>query len=242
MSDGTKLNLYESIEDVMYGLYLHADQNRILRMSHTKELLRFFCTKKYVEEIEIIVLELYDFLTKNNISCITETEHARAPVIHLGLPGASAQNIKLSPYWGNMYGSDATDEDVKSLFKNNTEEECVILLQVRFFLEELAKENVSISTLKNMVFESTLEQWGDFSETISLLKKIQKPGISNRVRFNNEKDVAYVRVLPNVEEIFIIFSPHVITDVYDVTLIKDKNANEWKIFAFGSPVDPFIRN
>lgn len=36
LADGTKLNLYQTIEDVMYGLYLHADANRIQRLLQTR--------------------------------------------------------------------------------------------------------------------------------------------------------------------------------------------------------------
>ncbi|MBP3463071.1 MAG: hypothetical protein J6K45_01115 [Clostridia bacterium] len=36
LSDGTKLNLYNTIEDVMYGLYLHADEERINSMNLRK--------------------------------------------------------------------------------------------------------------------------------------------------------------------------------------------------------------
>lgn len=36
----------------MYGLYLHADEERINRLKKTDEGLRFVCVRKYVEELE----------------------------------------------------------------------------------------------------------------------------------------------------------------------------------------------
>lgn len=62
LSDGTKLNLYKTIEDVMYGLYLHADLEKIERLAKTEESLRFVCVRKYVEELENVLLKVYDLL------------------------------------------------------------------------------------------------------------------------------------------------------------------------------------
>lgn len=38
LSDGTKLNIYNTIEDVMYGIYLHADEERINRLIKEKDV------------------------------------------------------------------------------------------------------------------------------------------------------------------------------------------------------------
>lgn len=58
LADGTKLNLYQTIEDVMYGLYLHADANRIQRLVQTDEQLRFTCIRKYVEDFEKVLFKI----------------------------------------------------------------------------------------------------------------------------------------------------------------------------------------
>ena len=242
LSDGSKINLYQSIEDVIYGLYLHADKEKILRLSFTKDSLRFFYTRKYVEEFEAVVLEMFDFLIENNIQDIIEKNHAKAPVIHLGKSIESNQDIKQSPFWGNLYGHDATDDEINLLSQEFSDEEIQIFMYVRLFLDELTKETISVEALKSVVFWSTIEQWGDFTEAVSLYKNIPNPGISSKVRFNEKKDAAYVRIYPNVEGSFIISSPHVITGVYDITFIKDSTVNMWKIFAFGSPIDPIIRD
>ena len=93
-----------------------------------------------------------------------------------------------------------------------------------------------------MVFESTVEQWGNFNEAVSFYKQIPNPGNSSRVRYNDERDAAYVVVFPNVEESFMFDAPHVTSGVKVMTFIKDPFTSQWKIFAFGDPVDPFKRN
>lgn len=47
LSDGTGQNLYKTIEDVMYGLYLHADKHRIQNLIKIDPMLIFIATRKY---------------------------------------------------------------------------------------------------------------------------------------------------------------------------------------------------
>jgi len=240
LSDGTKLNLYESIEDIMYGLYLHADQDKIIRLSYTDKLLRFFCTHKFVKEIEVVLIELYDFLSIRNVQEIGEVIHSKASVVNLDANGAATQSIQKSPYWENLYGSEMNDGDIKATFVNFSEEEIEVYFIAHLFLEELGKDDCSIENLRNMVHASTIESWGDFSEAVSFFKSIQNVGMSNRIRFNDERYTAYVRIIPHVVSPFVTNTPQVISGVYDITLYKAPGSNEWKIFRFGDPIDPHV--
>jgi hypothetical protein len=240
LSDGTTLNLRESIDDVVYGLYLHADKNRIDRLSHTYKEFRDYFTKQYVSEIENIIFELYDFLIDKNILDIREEEHLVAPIIMLGNPNESSQDIKKSPYWKNLYGHDATDEETSLIISKLSADERDILIQALRFWEELMKENYSIEKLRGMVFEPIWEQWDDFSEVASCLKKIPNCGISCTVRFNDERYAAYVRILPHIDSEFIVNVPQQISNILHITFFKnpiDKKAS-WKIFALGDRTDP----
>lgn len=240
LSDGTKLNLYESIEDIMYGLYLHADEEKIFRLSRTNEQMRFLCTKKYVEDVEAIVLELYEYFTEINISNIVEKVAQKAPVIHLGESDLFPQQIELSPYWENMYGVDVSENEEDLICKDISEEEILILSKAILFLEELKKENISIEVMRSIVFNQTIDDWGDFEEAINFFGKINNPGISNRVRFNEHNNAAYVRIWPQVNNTFAVFSPHIISDVYEITFIRDIATKDWRIFAFGGHVEPYL--
>lgn len=244
--DGTKLNLYQTIEDVMYGLHLHADEARITRLCLSNELLRTFCTKNFVLIVESIVFELYDFLIKNNISDLSSMKPERASVIHLETDKTVSQDIKNSPFWQNLRGHDATGEELQELIKEYTLEENLLVFLSILFLDELKKENPSLELLRSMVYISTLKDWGDFSQATNFYRGIPNPGLSSRVRYNEKKDVAYIRILPNTEDIFIIETPQIITDLYQITLMKDNQLgvndsifNGWKVFAMGAPVDPY---
>ena len=241
LSDGTELNLYQTIEDTMYGLYLHADCKRVTRLSYTKEGLRFLCTRKYVEDIESLIFEFDKYLRENGVTAIVEASHERAPVVQLGVTNKEKQGIILSPYWSNLHGQDGTTEDVKASLRNYSSEDLQILLFSLVFFDELKKDNVSMETMKKIVFSQNYHEWGNFQSAIAFYKSISNPGIDNRVRYNEQKDAAYVYILPNVEDVFIISSPHIVSDVYAITFVKDAKDDLWKIFAFGGKIDPYIR-
>lgn len=52
LSDGTSLNLYKAIEDVMYGLYLHADPDKIERLLKTNKNVYLMAVKEYITVLE----------------------------------------------------------------------------------------------------------------------------------------------------------------------------------------------
>lgn len=60
LSDGTSLNLYKAIEDVMYGLYLHADPDKIERLLKTNKNVYLMAVKEYITVLEGIVVDTYN--------------------------------------------------------------------------------------------------------------------------------------------------------------------------------------
>ncbi len=250
LADGSERTLDETIDDTMYGIHLHADEDRIYHIAEDNELLRLYCVVTFVKEIENLVIELSDFLETNGILCVEKTHHLRAPVIHLESSQeskeSSIQNITGSPYWSNLIGSDMEDDSPSAvfttMFKQYTLEEWQLWATANAFTQLLLKEPFSYDEMKRLVFESTIKDWGDFTEAIAFYKSIPSPGISSIIRYNKQHDVAYIHVYPRVEKAFVIDSPQIISDAYMITLVKDQSLHEWRVFSFGSRMDPFIRD
>ena len=213
LADGTKLNLYQTIEDVMYGLYLHADANRIQRLVQTDEQLRFACIRKYVEDFEKVLFKIIKCLRECGMD-VEEIHKEHASIIAFGNQSES-QNVVNSPFWSNMYGHDADDEELK-------------------------KDVISVDLLDKLIFASTKKDWKDYSEAREFFLGIKNPGISSKVRYNEQHTMAYVRIHPNVEEAFVINSPHIINDIYEISLVKDHGMVEWKIYSLGGHLDSYI--
>ena len=246
LADGTDRTLDESIDDIMYGLHLHADEEKIKRIFHDNSLLRLYCAETFVKEIEALVIELSNFLDDNDIHYIEKTNNLCAPVIHLDTQSSDTGNIAGSPFWKNLIGSDVADESAFNILSKNfeqyTPEEQQLWISAVGFIVLLNKEQFCIDEMKQFVFEPTINDWGDFSKAIAYYKAISPTGISNVIRYNEKRDVAYIYIYPHVKEGFIVNSPQIISDIYVITLIKDQRLGEWRVLSFGHNIDPFIRN
>ncbi len=246
LADGTERTLSESIDDTMYGLHLHADEERIHRIAQDNDLLRLYCVVTFVKGIEALVIELSDFLEVNGVRCIEEAHHFRAPVIHLESRDSELRNVIGSPYWSNLIGSDMTleitDATSGDLLAQHTYEEWQMWATASAFMQLLAQEPFSYDEMKKVVFEPTISDWGDFSKAAAYYKTIPSPGMSSFIDYNEQRDVAYINVIPNIEKSLIIESPQIIAGVYVVTLVKDQRLGEWRVHAFGAHLDPIIRD
>ena len=231
LADGTKLNVYTTIEDSVYGLYLHADENRIVRLENTAESIRFFCTRKYIVEIEEIIFKLYDLLKDCGVIANINSSTSRSPMLYLGDTNKNTQSITGSPYWSNLYGRDAVDDDLTKIGQSLSVEELNMLRLCIEFTNELKNTPLSKRKLRKHIHPAVRSDWGDFSEAKEFLSNIPNPGFSTMVRYNDEKDTAYVRVYPKVDDAFIIETPHVLSEGYEFAL--GKWFGKWMIYSFG---------
>lgn len=236
LSDGTKLDLYKTIEDTMYGVYLHADADKIIRLLKTSEALRFSCIRKYVIEVEKIVLELGDLFEKYGVNSVSKQIFQRAPVIYMGDSNTEKQQISSSPYWSNLYGHDARDEEINQLLEDMSIEEKTILILAMVFLKLLSQKPIPVSKLQKCVFPSTYSAWGDFSEAQKFYESIPNPGLSHKVRYNNEHTIAYVRIFSNVVGEFMINTPHLLDDLHEIALVKCQSEG-WCVYSMGAHID-----
>jgi len=235
LSDGTKLNIYSTIEDSVYGLYLHADKERIQNLKKTTEAIRFTCIRQYVLAIENLVFRVYDILKKCGVDANWQTDTSRAPMLYFGNATTKSQSIEQSPYWKNIYGRDATDADFDAIEKDLTLEEKEILLLCNLFIEELKKTPIPVKQLKKYVHPYTIKDWGNFEKAQTFFNSIPNPGFSTKVRYNDAKDTAYVRIWPNVNEAIYLDTPHLINDIYEFAL--GKWFGKWRIYSFGGHLD-----
>ena len=103
------------------------------------ESLRFICVRKYVGELEKVVLKLYDILKKygeNN----EKTETKRATTIYLGDTSKNKQEINKSPYWSNLYGKDGDVTEIDEIIQKKGEYIHKMDLYFRIKKMKIAKE------------------------------------------------------------------------------------------------------
>lgn len=240
LPDGTSQNIGEAIEDIIYGLYLHTDAERIQRVCNAEDSIRYAVTKEYVKSLEKVVLETYDVL----LPCKEDwnppkTEKTRAHIVFVGETAGSSHNIKGSPYWSNAYGRDASAKDLLRVFNENSDEDNHILMFCEAFIQKVCKENFSPGELQWYVFPPTKQDWGDFSVIHNAIMGFNNLGFSSKVRYNEQHNMAYVLLFNNIEEPFIVDQPHISNDVTTITLVKDNEKFGWRIYSIGQPMDHY---
>ena len=232
LADGTKINLRQTIENVMYGLYLHADENKIMQLLQMDVSLCFVLIREYVESLESLVFKTYDALILCVENKLKKTEFKKAPAVFLGDIN-SKQEITDAPFWSNLYGKNADDKELEEIISENELEDNEILLICVAFMKEVRKEEYSVQYLEKLVFPPTRKDWGDFSELHQIFQQEENIGYSSKVRYNDKHDMAYVHLFRNVEGAFIINQPHLIQDICVITLVHDSDELGWRIFQIG---------
>lgn len=209
----------------------------IFHLTNTKEGLRFICVRKYVEQLENIVLKVYEIIQEYK-QHIELDDKQRATVIFLGDKDNSKQEIVKSTYWSNLYGKDGNKDDIDNLIGNMNKEELEILNTAFKFIEELKKEKISVEILDSLIYSATKKDWGDYIEAQKSYKSLEKPGLSTVVRYNDNHTMAYVRIFTHVDDVFIIYDTHVIEELYEISFVKENH--KWKIFSMGGHLDSYI--
>lgn len=236
LSDGTSLNLYKAIEDVMYGLYLHADPDKIERLLKTNKNVYLMAVKEYIIVLEKIVIDTYNSIVDKMKNKYSQQEETSASVIFMGDSTNEKHDIKNSPYWKNLYGRDLEDTEIKGIFQDMSDEDIEIYLKGSIFLQEAYKEDYSVEKLEKLVFPWVRSDWGDFSDLHNFVIEKKNIGLSSRVQYNDRHDIAYLKIFQNVENAFVVEQPHQIPDIWILNFVKKNEKYGWRIYGIGDKI------
>ena len=83
-----------------------------------------------------------------------------------------------------------------------------------------------------------ITDWGDFSEASRYIGTLKDIGMSGTIRYDDRRDMAYVYLLENVVDGFLIQDSQIISNVHTVTLVKYKD--EWRVYSIGAKLDDYL--
>ena len=109
----------------------------------------------------------------------------------------NTQSITASPYWSNLYGHDATNEE------DIDPKEKEILLLCLTFTKELSKTPINKRKLRKFIHPEARSGWGNFQMAQEYYNSIPNPGFSTKIRYNDNKDTAYVRIFRMLMELLL---------------------------------------
>lgn len=238
LESGEELSLRETFDDVIYGLFLHADFDRSSRLSKSNESMRFFCLKRFIHSVENSIFNLYDLLIDCGINGYVKakSEHSASAIALIDQKRNAQKDV--TGFWSTLYGRDTNfDEAFSYLIDSKTPEEQQMMFYSILFLTNLSEGKSKLENMEYLVSPLNINDWGDFSEAQSYINSIPDYGIGSTVNYNEYRDVAYIKILSNVERPFII-DQHQIISSYSFTFIKNELDNTWRIYSFGGRIDP----
>ena len=95
------------------------------------------------------------------------------------------------------------------------------------------------NALHNLVTPESLDAWGDFSEAAKGLEAIQNPGFGSRAnRAHDASDVAYVKILSNIEQSYEVTEEQVVLAAAVVTLVWRPEFGQWMVHGLGDHIRP----
>lgn len=215
---------YANVEDVMYGVLMHADITRAENLVSVPEHMRLVALAPYIAGREQILLQFSEFLHNAGIKPLSRKEEVSATV-SFESKGACRQ-IENSPFWRNLCGRDLGNEDIEKNVQQASRDDLEIIATVLRFKDALGRRPLGLNVLNSLVAWETIPRWGDFSQAAELLEGDY--GMSTLVR-HQEDGSALVKLLPHVREPFLIEGSQLIEGGHEIVLVKQGDI--WKIWA-----------
>lgn len=218
-------SLFHAVHDLTYGVLLHADEDKIARLSQVPKSMRMAFTCKYVIEVDELLSAIQAELVNDGQQPYSIDEHGGAVSIYWGSTDGRSRAISNSPYWKNLIGHDLALDDLLAAVPNMSKDDMKVFLVCLSFVNLLEEEDLNVDALKKLVAPWTIKDWGDFSDASNELKKYSI-GMSLEIKYGDDGRTAIVKLLPNVDEPFSITEPQMI-EGGSMTLVRF--FGNWKV-------------
>lgn len=232
LSDGTELNIFESLNNLMYGLHLHSDSSRIDNLNLTNEALTTHLTYNFIKNFEPLLFKLNDLIIEENLILEKVYNIEKSPVLILE-KAFETKNVIKSEFWTNIQGKDIKDVDLHKYSKFLNKVESKMIEDLELFFELLKDTKLNANHLRKMVVFSTLGDWTNFEIVAGYVSGIKNLGFSNKIRYSKNMKRAYIYLLPNINVAFEITTEQYIPNVYIVEFRKSFLNDNFKIYSIG---------
>lgn len=235
LPDGTSLNSsYDIAEKIIYGLYLHADIDKMKQVLSLSPQLKLLATAPFVIAREDLLYCTFDFLVSEGYSPMSADIQIKAGALCWGDPLDEKKEIRSSSYWLNFFGHDTDEEEIASIAGRNSLDDNIVILRASRFFQTLCAEGLDIELLHELVWEDYWTDWGDFREAQEAALSAAHPGLSSKVLHEGGDDYAQVKILPNVGGVWVTNTPQLVqSDTYLILFTKRNGV--WKVNGMTRP-------
>ncbi len=232
-------HLYHAITDLLYGLYLHSDTEKLENSMISNIRLREPLLLNFIQEFDPIIYKTYDLIityTKINTSSINKNK--KQAIIHYSSKDKVSRKVKNSPHWSNIDGHDLSEIEHKHFFDNLSNRDKKILDTANEFISALQEDQIdSNKIIKLLTSQSPIIQ--NLDKNSELFKSLKNVGISTKVRYSTNLKYAYVYFFENVEHPFSLDNPQLIQNVNCIRFKRHFITNSFKIKNFVNGLPPY---
>lgn len=225
-------HLYHSITDLLYGLYLHSDTEKIENAILSDEKIRKHLLFNFIQAFDPIIYKTYEIIkTTNELDSKIIKVNKKVPIIHYSNKKKVKRKVKLSPKWTNIDGHDIPENEIQQFLNKLNRRDKKILETAELFISLLQEESTNYDKISNLLTKlSPIHQ--NIEKNAKELKTINNIAFSTVVRYSTNLKYAYVYFFEGVVHPFSLDGPQSMKGVNCIRFKKELITNNYKINNF----------
>ena len=220
-SGGIVNGYYQNCETMLYGAFLHADEDKIDALVQLPQDILLATMAPFIMQREEQLYHLCNALEGAGVSPYhSKSEAERGFVYRWYKPDEDAFGITGSPYWANLTGRDLTLEELLATAKEMDRDSKEIVLVCMEFVRAACERPVDVATLEDLIAPSSRLNREDFSELVEFFEDFKEPGLKEPIAFSDTREQACAMILRNVPEPVHIEGPQIVENA-SIFLVKE---------------------
>lgn len=225
-------NLYHSVHDLLYGLYLHSDTEKIENSILSDEKLRKHLLLNFIQEFDPIIFETYRIVSKYvEVKVPDNSIKEKSAVLHLTEKSKVKRNVQKSPRWSNIDGKDIDQNEINQFVDDLSNRDKRILDTADLFINLLQEDKVDKDKISKLLTPQS-PIYSNIEKNAEIFKTIDNVALSTIVRYSTNLKYAYVYFFEDVEHAFSLDNPQILNNVNCIRFKKNAITNNYKINNF----------
>lgn len=225
-------HLYHSVTDLIYGLYLHSDTEKIENAILSDENIRKQLLVNFIQKFDPIIYRAYELIKVNiDPNLIINESNQKAPIIHFSNKKNVTREVKRSPKWTNIDGHDIGEKEFEQFIGELNDRDRKILNTADLFISLLKEKKVNSNKVSKLLTPQS-PIYSNIERNSKIFKSINNHALSTRVRYSTDLKYAYVYFFGDVISPIALDGPQLLKNINCIRFKKQLFTGKYKINNF----------